>query len=133
MADFFDDLKKYIKSPRMLLLGVLLALMVSMVIADLTYLPALSKVFSIISVLGVAVFLFLNTTRTVATGAELRFDKRELYSIIQNLKDGILIYDPNFKIMNMNRAAEEIFGVSAEEVVGKRIEPGMVKILRYRV
>lgn len=42
-----------------------------------------------------------------------------LETVFDHLSDAILLYDPQMKITGMNRAAEVLFGMSAEEMVGE--------------
>ncbi len=56
----------------------------------------------------------------------------ELNAVLQNISEGVLIYDPNYRILSFNRAAETIFDVNAAEVVGQIIGPEDVKIPRLR-
>ncbi|TSC82894.1 MAG: Uncharacterized protein G01um101420_76 [Parcubacteria group bacterium Gr01-1014_20] len=47
----------------------------------------------------------------------------ELRSIIYNLEDAILVYDRDFTVLFFNPAAEKLFSVKADTVVGKKITP----------
>ncbi len=48
------------------------------------------------------------------------------------MRDGLLVYDTDFRILSVNRAAEEIFNLKAGEVLNKNIEPGLVSNPRLR-
>jgi signal transduction histidine kinase len=56
----------------------------------------------------------------------------ELSAVVQNIREGVLIYDPNYRVLSFNHAAEEIFGVNAAEVVGRAVGPEDVKSPRLR-
>lgn len=56
----------------------------------------------------------------------------ELEAIMENIRDGVLVYDPNFKILSLNRSAEKILGLEAREVLGRTMEPGLVKDPHFR-
>ena len=45
-----------------------------------------------------------------------------LESVFDQLSDALVLYDPEFRVTGVNRAAEKLFGVSAEEMLGKRCE-----------
>ncbi|MFH1193209.1 MAG: HAMP domain-containing sensor histidine kinase [Candidatus Jorgensenbacteria bacterium] len=55
---------------------------------------------------------------------------REFNTVIAGIREGVITYDPDFTILSMNRAAEQFFGVTAVEVTGKRIDPGLIKDIR---
>src|SRR3954466_637621 len=42
-----------------------------------------------------------------------------LESVIDQLSDALILYDPEFRITGVNRAAEKLFGISSEEMLGK--------------
>ncbi|MEK7626762.1 MAG: ATP-binding protein [Patescibacteria group bacterium] len=56
----------------------------------------------------------------------------EMETIMENIRDGVIIYDTNFTILSMNEAALKITGISAEETLGKTIEPGLINNPRLR-
>ena len=45
-----------------------------------------------------------------------------LESVFDQLSDALVLYDPEFRVTGVNRAAEKLFGASAEEMLGKRCE-----------
>lgn len=49
------------------------------------------------------------------------FSDAWLRSIISELTDAVVAYDENFAVLIFNRAAERIFGVAANEVIGQKI------------
>lgn len=50
-------------------------------------------------------------------------ESRELERIIYSLDDGIVIYDQDFRVLFFNPAAEKLFKVSADSVIGKPLQP----------
>lgn len=57
---------------------------------------------------------------------EIKFD--ELVNIIiATLRDGIIVYDSNFKILVFNKAAEQIFNLKSENIVGRNFTPDQIK------
>ena len=53
--------------------------------------------------------------------------KIQVNSIIRSISDPVISYDTNFEIILVNRAMEELIGLSQKELVGKIITPEMVK------
>jgi PAS domain S-box-containing protein len=45
-----------------------------------------------------------------------------LESVFDQLSDALVLYDPEFRITGVNRAAEKLFGMSSEELLGKHCQ-----------
>jgi two-component system response regulator AtoC len=45
-----------------------------------------------------------------------------LESVFDQLSDALVLYDPEFRITGVNRAAEKLFGMSGEEMLGKHCQ-----------
>jgi PAS domain S-box-containing protein len=63
--------------------------------------------------------LVLNNDITQQKQAEEQL--RMLSSVTQQVSDSIIITDPNFRITYMNRAAQDLFGYTIDEVKGKNL------------
>ena len=70
-------------------------------------------------IISITILIFYSTIYAAKANAELKLETQRLDEIIENLSDGIFVYDENFKILVFNRAAEQIFGVSRKEVLGQ--------------
>lgn len=57
----------------------------------------------------------------------------ELKSIIQSISEALVIYDPSFRILYFNTAAERLFGLKAEDVIGRVIDPKSLEVPELRV
>ena len=75
--------------------------------------------------------MFLTNFRIARSRSEILIERNELRSIISNLQDGVVAYDPNFKVLIFNRTAEAIFGVRSEEVFQRYITPESVRDKRF--
>ncbi|MBI5079204.1 PAS domain S-box protein [Candidatus Wolfebacteria bacterium] len=60
------------------------------------------------------------------------FSESELASIMAAVESGVIIYDSDVKILNFNKAAERIFGLAAEEAIGRRFSPEQIKEPRFK-
>lgn len=58
---------------------------------------------------------------------ELKRAKTHIETVIENLTTGLIEYDSSFTVVRMNKTAEEMLGVSRNDVVGKKIEPKDIK------
>ncbi|MCL4399872.1 PAS domain-containing protein, partial [Patescibacteria group bacterium] len=85
--------------------------------------------FSIILIF-VSIFSYKNNSKS---GAADKTRNAELEAVIQNVKDGVIIYDTNFRILDLNAAAEEIFKISKEEVLGVQIQPEKAQNQHFRI
>lgn len=65
--------------------------------------------------------------------ADASNERFELEAIAENIKEGLIIYDQNFKILAFNRAAEDIFGVDRAEIVGSTMLPEMAQKPQLRL
>src|SRR5260370_35440964 len=45
-----------------------------------------------------------------------------LESVFDQLSDALVLYDPEYRITGVNRAAEKLFGMSSEEMLGKHCQ-----------
>lgn len=75
--------------------------------------------------------LFLNGIRIARLNGEIKLERNELGSIIANLFDGLIAYDQNFRVVMMNKAAEQMFKLPAAEVMGRPITPENAKDPRF--
>jgi len=90
------------------------------------FLPISIAVINLAALIAIAALAITNYDRLARLSLEGGVKNLELETVIQNIRDGVLIYDPNFKILSLNRSAEKIFGLEAREVLGRTMEPGLV-------
>ena len=45
-----------------------------------------------------------------------------LEAVFDQLSDALVLYDPGFTITGVNRAAEKLFGMNSDEIVGKHCQ-----------
>ncbi len=70
-------------------------------------------------IISIAILIFYSAAYAGKATADLKTEKQRLGEIVENLSDGIFVYDENFKILVFNRAAEQIFGVNRNEILGQ--------------
>ncbi|MBI2013445.1 MAG: PAS domain S-box protein [Candidatus Colwellbacteria bacterium] len=83
----------------------------------------------IVSLIAVTlgVVLALQVIKLKKISAEAKEIKGYLADIVDNLADGVVVYDNDFKVLVFNPGAERIFGVSASDIIGKKIGPERIK------
>ena len=79
------------------------------------------------------IFTFFHSIKLAKKNLEIKTDKAAFVNILSVLPSGIVVYDRNFKILLFNKAAESIFGISVDDVVGQRFSPDRVSQPRYRL
>src|ERR1700748_3972483 len=45
-----------------------------------------------------------------------------LEAVFDQLSDALILYDPEFRITGVNRAAEKLFGMSSDDMLGKHCQ-----------
>ncbi len=56
-----------------------------------------------------------------------------LDGVVANLEDGVIIYDPSFRVVLINKAAEALMGVRGNEILGRAVAPESVKDPKLRL
>lgn len=129
---FFKQLKFYCSLPEMRPFWILLFLVAIVLTINLIFLKGIWALI----VLGIFVIIgsviFASNLRLARSNWEVKVERNQLQDIIENLKDGLIVYDPNFKIQIFNKAAEEIFDITAKEILGQYFNPGFVQNPKYR-
>ncbi|MDP1689298.1 MAG: ATP-binding protein [bacterium] len=115
---FFKKLKIYILLPEMATFWFFLLVALIIIVLNFIDLPNLTYVTPILLLLVGIPFLVVSL-RLSSSNLEIKLERNQMKNIIFNLQDGIIAYDTDFKILVFNRAAEGIFGIPAEVVVGK--------------
>lgn len=80
----------------------------------------------------VAAFLFLFIAGFFAISTERKFNAinnefevktRGFSALTESLEDGVILYDPDFVILSINKSLEGLLGIERVRYVGKRIQP----------
>lgn len=78
--------------------------------------------------------MFWNSPKPEKEEEEKRESEETVFSkAIANLREGVLAYDNQFKIILFNKAAGEILGVLPNEVMGKTVGPELVKEPKFKL
>ena len=103
----------YARLPEMRLFWFFLPFLMILLGINIFYLPSFWTLISAAVFLILTTLIAVNGLRLVRSNLEVKIERNELGSIISNLRDGIIAYDSNFKILIFNRAAEVIFNLPA--------------------
>lgn len=133
LSRFLKDLKTYARSPQMISLWVLLGLATVMLVINFWFIPKLYIALTAIIFFGIGIAIVNNTLRLARLSIQTGSSQEELDAVINNLPDGVIIYNPDFKILLFNKAAEGIFQISKNDVLGKYVDPSLVQNPRFKI
>jgi signal transduction histidine kinase len=133
MTRFFKKLALYAKLPEMRLFWFLLPLLIILLAIDIFYLPQLWVLIALGAFLVLGVIILVSSLRLARSNLEIKIERNEVMSIISNLADGVIAYDPNFKILIFNRAAEQIFKLKAHDALGQYFAPERAQEPRFKL
>ncbi len=88
------------------------------------------KVLFVSGVLMFVVMTFIiikNSIVTARTLERVSQEKKQTETIISHLINGVIEYDRDFKILLINKKAEEMLGIKKEDVLGKKITTDIIK------
>jgi len=120
------------KSPEMRSFWVFIILIFLLLIADLIF-PNIKTLIKVSFFIVLGALIFWNDLKLIRINIETKDASQRLNDIVNNLSDGIIAYDANFKVLNVNSAIEEIFGIRKDEILGRYFGPEKVKEQRFKV
>lgn len=123
MKRYWQKFLLYARLPEMRLFWFFLPFLIILLTVNIFYLPKLLIFVTVIIFFVLGAIILVNNLRLARSNLEIKIERNELKSIIINLRDGVIAYDPNFKIVIFNRAAEEIFNLRAREIIGQSFSP----------
>lgn len=129
----FKKIKEIILWPEMRMVGALCAILIVVFLIGLYFLPPLFSLLQGLLLFAAAIFVFLNVLRAAWSERGGTLEKNELKNIIYGLEDGLVVYDPDFKIVLFNPAAEKIFMLDADLAVGHQLVPQDVEKSAWRL
>ncbi|HDH31575.1 MAG TPA: PAS domain-containing protein [Candidatus Wolfebacteria bacterium] len=115
----FKKFALYAGLPEMRLFWIFLPLVLIILVINFPYLPRVWFLTTAIAFFVLATIIFIVNLRLARSNLDIKLERNELTGIVSNLNIGVIAYDPNFKILIFNRAAEAIFSIRPEEVIGK--------------
>ncbi|MEK9168415.1 MAG: ATP-binding protein [Patescibacteria group bacterium] len=133
MKRYWQKFLLYAKLPEMRLFWFFLPFLIILLTVNIFYLPKLLVFATVIIFFVLGAIILVNNLRLARSNLEIKIERNELKSIIINLRDGVIAYDPNFKIVIFNRAAEEIFNLQALEIIGQSFSPERAREPRFKL
>ena len=118
---YWQQFKSFVGLPEIQIFWVFLPFMAAIFIINILYLPSLFKPIVSGLLLAVGIFVFLSAYRAAAINFEAKVERSKFRNIILSLEDALIVYDKNFQLLFFNSAAEKLFNLRAEMVLGSRI------------
>jgi len=123
----------YARLPEMRLFWVFFVLVIGILVIDFIFLPQLWQLISLIALIGVGTLIFINSIRITKANFELRLEHNRLEIVLNSLRDGVIAYDEDFRVLMFNNAAEQIFEVKRAEVLNRIFTLDLAKDPRFRL
>jgi len=133
MNSFLRRLALYARLPEMQLFWVFLPFFLALFIINAVYLPPLWTFLASVILFILGATLLFNSFRLAQSNLEIKVERNELKSIIANLLDGVMAYDPDFRILVVNRAAEAIFGLKESDILNRQFTLESVRDPKYGI
>ena len=125
---FFSDLML----PEMGSLWLFLVLMVIVLFIDYFSFPV-SWLVKPVAFLVLGVLILWNNLKTARSKEEIKNSSGRLNDVVANLSDGIIAYDTSFKVLVVNKAAQKLFNVKQEDVLGQLFGPERVRDSKFKI
>lgn len=133
LRQIYEELKIYARAPEIFSLLIILTLAAILFGINIFFAPFYLVLITILVFLGTAVVIINGYLGLARLNREIEVKTAEFQAATANLKDGIIIYDTNFKILNLNRAGEEILEIKAQEILGEKISPEFIKNRKFKI
>jgi len=130
---FLRQTKFYLGLPEMRPFWVLLALIGAVAVINLIFLQGIWALVILGIFIIIAAVIFASNLRLARSNWEVKVERNQLHGIIEGLKDGLIVYDPQFKIQIFNKAAEGIFNIAEKEILGQYFNPSFIQNQKFRL
>ncbi len=122
----FKQFIEFLGLPEIRIFWILLPLLVAIFIlvqVESSFSPKVVAliVAAILTVIGGIVFLL--GVRLARVNFQTRVERNGLKNIVTTIDNALIVYDQNFRIIFFNPAAEKLFKVKSDEILGLQIKP----------
>jgi len=125
-------IKKYANLAEIKLAWLALILFSIIFLIGLLFAPFFFKItITIVFLIGFIIFIKISL-KTAQNIIETETKNKELESIISDFDAAIVGYDLDFKITAFNKAAEKIFGINSQQIVGQQLKPDFIKKPQFK-
>jgi signal transduction histidine kinase len=117
----------YLALPEMRPLWIILVPLLFLIAINFYFLSYQWGVVSLIISILVLITIFFVSVKSAKTRLNLISERNQIKAIIASFTDAVVAYEESFKVTAFNRAAEELFGLKQDEVLGKIASPDWAK------
>ncbi|GAH28335.1 unnamed protein product, partial [marine sediment metagenome] len=107
-------------------MSALLISAAAILIAGFLFVPIYLAALTAIIFIGIATAIIRSHLRLALLETEQQLSVQQLRTVIHDMYEGVVLYTPQFKILSINPAAEQVLHVKESEVVGHIISPQSV-------
>jgi signal transduction histidine kinase len=126
-------ISRYLSQPEFRPVYYLSPLLIIVLIVDFLYVPASLVIIPIAAVVAVMVLMVALSWRLSKANINVKTETQQVQSIIAHLNIGVVAYDNDFKVLIFNPAAEEIFSLSRNDIVGQKLSAAMASDSKFKV
>ena len=123
IPSLFASIQELRHTPYALPLIVLFTTTILLIIAAFLFTPLYFALMFTVVFVGMSVGAIQAYARLAKTEIEARLGAQQLKAVTQDMYEGVVVYTPQFKIININPAAEKILNITEKDVLGKIITP----------
>lgn len=121
-----NNITAYFTQPEFKPILYLLPLLAVLLVGNFFFLSGLWLWISVVALFLLGSILFAVSFRLAKANAEAKAKTLEMASIISHLSSGVIFYDSEFEIILCNPAAQNIFRVREDDIVGKKMSADLV-------
>lgn len=119
----FAKIRSFFALPEARILWIALPALAVIFVIDVIYLPSIFPILSGGFLLLSAVAMTGAVYRAAKVNQKTNLERTQLKAIILSMSDALILYDENFTVLFFNPAAEKLFGIQANELVGRQLTP----------
>jgi len=88
-------------------------------------------ILAVFLILGIIIFFISFNLGKI--NREIKLEKNQLNAIVSNLDVGVVAYNPDLVVLVCNRAAENILGLNAKDVLAKQFSLALTKEPKFKI
>ncbi|MFB6212475.1 MAG: ATP-binding protein [Candidatus Magasanikbacteria bacterium] len=127
MKKIISKIKNFSNNPQVISIFTILILVTGIIIVNSFYVPLYLTIISLLLIASLAFISIYGQVKALNTIKRNESSSAKLQKIIKNTKEGIIVYSEDFKIIEINPAAEKILEIEEDKVKNKKISPKLVQ------